>query len=85
VRLRAVSSSADSALVRQRVQNVMESAQITMKDLLIEGPLADRNVHVKVTGTFNWIFPGIFNLFGAGFTNPMSLKGEAWMRNEGSS
>ena len=40
---------------------------------------------VVVTGEFNWIFPGVFNLFGAGFTNPTSLTGEAWMRNEGSS
>ena len=40
---------------------------------------------MTVTAEFNWIFPGVFNLFGANFTNPMSLTGEAVMRNEGSS
>ena len=42
-------------------------------------------VTVTVDAEFNWIFPGVFNLFGANFTNPMSLSGEAVMRNEGSS
>ncbi len=85
VRLRAVTSSADSTLVRDRVLQVANSSNVTVKALLIEGPDANRQVHVLVTGEFNWIFPGVFNLFGANFTNPASLKGEAWMRNEGSS
>ncbi len=84
VRLRAVASAADSALVRDRVQQVADAGHVTLTGLLIEGPI-NRQVHVKVTGEFNWIFPGVFNLFGANFTNPMSLTGDAWMRNEGSS
>jgi len=85
VRLRAVTSTADSALVRDRVLEVMAPANVTVTGLLIEGPLANRQVHVEVTAEFNWIFPGVFNLLGANFTNPASLTGEAWMRNEGSS
>ena len=84
VRLRAVTSTADSALVRARVTDVLKSANVTLKNLSITGPAADRSVKVIVTAEFNWIFPGVFNLFGAGFTNPMSLTGEAVMRNEGS-
>jgi Flp pilus assembly protein TadG len=85
VRLRAVSSSADSALVRDRVLQVANAANVTISQLQIAGPDASRQVTVTVTAEFNWIFPGVFNLFGANFTNPMSLTGEAVMRNEGSS
>ena len=83
VRMRAVSSAADSDLVRQRVLQVANSSGVTVSALLIEGPLPSKQVHVKVTAAFNWMFPGLFNMFGAKFTNPTSLKGEAWMRNEG--
>jgi len=85
VRLRAVSSSADSALVRDRVLQVANAANVTISQLAINGPDVSRQVTVTVTAEFNWIFPGVFNLFGANFTNPMSLTGEAVMRNEGSS
>jgi Flp pilus assembly protein TadG len=82
VRMRAVTSEADSATVRGRVQQVANASGVTVSGLLIEA-LPSKQVHVVVTGNFNWIFPGIFNLFGANFTNPMPLTGEAWMRNEG--
>jgi Flp pilus assembly protein TadG len=85
VRLRAVTSSADSAMVRDRVLQVANAANVTVSQLAINGPDASRQVSVTVTAEFNWIFPGVFNLFGANFTNPMSLTGEAVMRNEGSS
>jgi Flp pilus assembly protein TadG len=84
VRLRAVTSTADSAIVRTRVMDVLKSANVTLAGLAITGPNPDKSVKVVVTAEFNWIFPGVFNLFGAGFTNPMSLTGEAVMRNEGS-
>jgi Flp pilus assembly protein TadG len=83
VRLRAVTSAADSGLVRDRVLQVAGASGVTVTALQIEGPTATRQVRVRVTGEFSWIFPGVFNLFGAGFTNPMSLTGDAWMRNEG--
>jgi Flp pilus assembly protein TadG len=83
VRMRAVTSAADSALVTQRVLQVANSSGVTVSSVLIEGPLPSKQVHVKVTAPFNWMFPGLFNMFGANFTNPTSLKGEAWMRNEG--
>lgn len=85
VRLRAVSSSADSALVTARVNQVAGAANVPVTSVSITGPDASRQVTVTVTAEFNWIFPGVFNLFGANFTNPMSLTGEAVMRNEGSS
>jgi Flp pilus assembly protein TadG len=85
VRLRAVTSAADSALVTQRVLQVANSSGVGVTSIQIEGPTASKQVHVVVMGQFNWIFPGVFNLFGANFTNPMPLKGEAWMRNEGTS
>jgi hypothetical protein len=66
------------------VLQVANSSGVTVSSLLIEA-LPSKQVHVQVTGDFNWIFPGMFNLFGANFTNPMPLTGDAWMRNEGTS
>jgi Flp pilus assembly protein TadG len=82
VRLRAVTSVADSDLVRSRVMDVCKAGNVTLTGLSIDGPAADKSVTVKVTCEFNWICPGVFNLFGAGFTNPMSLNGQAVMRQE---
>jgi Flp pilus assembly protein TadG len=82
VRLLAVSSLADSALIRGRVLEVANSSGVTVNSLTIEGPDAMQQVRVTVQGDFNWIFPGVFNLFGAGFTNPMTLTGKAVMRDE---
>lgn len=85
VRVRAVSSSADSSLVAARVNQVAGGANVLITGIEINGPDASRQVHVRVRTDFSWIFPGVFNLFGANFTNPMPMTGEAWMRNEGSS
>ena len=82
VRLFAVTSAADSALVTSRILEVANSSGVTVSGVVLEGPLPTKQVHVVVTGQFNWIFPGMFNLFGANFTNPMALTGEAWMRKE---
>ena len=82
VRLFAVSSVSDSALVRARVMDVANSSGVTVSSLTLQGPDASRQVRVTVRGDFNWIFPGVFNLFGAGFTNPMTLTGRAVMRDE---
>ena len=84
VRMRAVTTPADSALVRDRVLQVANTSGVTVTALLIEA-LPSKQVHVKVTGAFNWMFPGLFNMFGGTFTNPTSLTGDAWMRNEGTS
>jgi len=84
VRMRAVTTVGDTTLVRDRVLQVANSSGVTASSLLIEA-LPSKQVHVQVTGDFNWIFPGMFNLFGANFTNPMPLTGDAWMRNEGTS
>jgi Flp pilus assembly protein TadG len=84
-RLRVVTSSADSSLVRSRVQTVLAPSGVSLTGLSIAGPDATRAVTVTVTVQFNWLNPGIFNLFGAGFTNPMTLNGKSVMRNEGAS
>src|SRR5262249_29297866 len=49
VRLRAVSSSADSGLVRTRVLQVANAANVTVSNLTIAGPDASRQVTVTVT------------------------------------
>jgi len=82
VRLLAVSSQADSALIRARVLEVANTSGVTVTNLQIEGPDAMRQGRVTVSADFNWVFPGVFNLFGAGFTNPMTLTGKAVMRDE---
>lgn len=82
VRLFAVSSAADSALIRSRVLEVANSSGVTVSSMTMQGPDAARQVRITVNGEFNWIFPGVFNLFGAGFTNPMTLTGRAVMRDE---
>ncbi len=82
VRLLAVTSVADSALIRSRVLEVANSSGVTVTSLQIEGPDASKLVRVTVQGEFNWIFPGVFNLFGAGFTNPMTLTGRTVMLDE---
>jgi Flp pilus assembly protein TadG len=82
VRMRAVSTVADSALVRARVLDVANAANVTVSNLTVTGPDAERQVSVEVEAEFRWIVPGIFNLFGASFTNPMPLCGRAVMRSE---
>ena len=82
VRMRAVMTAADVDLITARVNQVANASGVTVSAVVIEGPLPTKQVHVQVTTNFNWIFPGMFNLFGASFTNPMPLTDDAWMRNE---
>jgi Flp pilus assembly protein TadG len=86
VRLRAVVTNdpGDVQAVVDRVNEVTNSSGVKTSDVVVEA-VDPKQVHVVVTADFNWLFPGMFNLFGANFTNPMPLKGEAWMRNEGTS
>ena len=78
-----VSTAADSAQVRGRVLQVTGAAGATLTSLGITGPDAGHLMSVSVGVQFNWIFPGLFNWAGAGFTNPVTLTGVAWMRKEG--
>ena len=82
VRSFAVRAVSDSATVRNRVLEVANAAGVTVTSLSLQGPDASKQVRVTVRGEFNWIFPGVFNLFGAGFTNPMTLTGRAVMYYE---
>jgi Flp pilus assembly protein TadG len=82
VRLLAVTSTADSALVRARVLEVARSGGVTVSGLAVTDPDAARQVSVTVDCQFNWLMPGVFNLFGAGLTNPTTLTGRAVMRDE---
>ena len=81
VRLYAITSDADSALVRSRVLEEANSAGVTISGLTRQR-YGDKQVGVTVEGEFNWIFPGVFNLFGAGFSNPMTMTGRAVMRDQ---
>jgi Flp pilus assembly protein TadG len=83
VRYLVVHSVADSAGVRARVQEVTESANVTLTSLTITGPGAGQIMTVKPAVQFDWIFPGLFNWLGASFTNPMTVTGRAVMRKEG--
>jgi Flp pilus assembly protein TadG len=82
VRMRVVGTAGDSAGIRIRVMDITKVAGLTLKVLTIDPPDVDRQIRVTVGADFNWLTPGLFNLFGAGFTNPVRLTGEAWMRNE---
>ena len=82
VRLLAVTSDADSALVRYRVLDVAKLGGVTVSGMTISGPDAARQVGVEVQCQFSWLMPGLFDLVGAGFTNPMTLAGKAVMRDE---
>ena len=82
VRLLAVTSSADSALVRSRVLEVAKFGGVTVSGLTISGPDAARQVLVDVQCQFSWLMPGLFELVGAGITNPTTLAGKAVMRDE---
>ena len=84
VRVLVVSSLADSVAVRQRVMQVTGAANVTLRNLGITGPNADRLQSVSVGVEFNWLFRGLFVwLGGATFPNPATLTGVAWMRKEG--
>lgn len=82
VRLLAVSSTADSALVRARVLEVSKLGGITVSGLTMSGPDAARQVRIDVQCQFTWILPGLFELVGAELTNPTTLSGKAVMRDE---
>ncbi len=82
VRLLAVTSTADSALVRARVLEVAKFGGVTVSGLSISGPDAARQVQVDVQCQFSWLVPGLFDLVGAGISNPTTLAGKAVMRDE---
>lgn len=74
--------------IEARIANVMNSSGV--QTYTVTYPTVDENgqaigddhVCVRVATDFNWLFPGIFNLLGAGFTNPTTLAASAVMRDE---
>lgn len=78
-----VRTVADSASVRARVQQVVESANVTLKTLQITDAGAGGLMEVRVGIEFNWLFPGLFAWLGADYTNPVTLTGVSKMRKEG--
>jgi len=78
-----VRSVADSASVRARVQQVVESAGVTLSSLTITGAGSGELMEVRVGVEFNWLYPGLFDWLGAGYTNPVTLVGVSKMRKEG--
>jgi Flp pilus assembly protein TadG len=83
VRVLVVSSLADSAMVRQRVQQVTGAANVTLASLGITGPNSQQLMSVAVGVEFRWVFGGLFRWLGGTYTNPATLTGVAWMRKEG--
>ena len=81
VRTLVVSTVADSGNVRARVNEVAGSANIVVKSISITGPI-DHQMGITVESEYRWMFPGLFNWMGAGFTSPVKLRGVAYMRQE---
>jgi Flp pilus assembly protein TadG len=77
-----VMTSADSLDIRERVIKVAGAANVTVSKVLISGPTEERQLGVTVEAEFRWLFPGLFRWLGANFTNPVRLRGVAWMRKE---
>ena len=78
VRTLVVTPSPDSADVR--VRQVMTAANAVPSAIVHLS--SDRQMGIRVETQFNWLYPGVYWLVGANFTNPMTLKAEAWMRRE---
>lgn len=78
-----VRTVADSASVRTRVQQVVESANLTLKTLQITDAGPGDLMEVRVGIEFNWLFPGLFSWLGASYTNPVTLTATSKMRKEG--
>ena len=83
VRYMVVHTLADSADVRDRVTEVLTPANLTLSELVINGPLPGPRYEVQVGVQFNWIFPGLFTWLGTSFANPMTLEATCVMRKEG--
>jgi Flp pilus assembly protein TadG len=80
VRMLAVQAHPDS--VRARARQVAGASGVTLSTIVLNGAAGPKQVSVTVQTDFNWSFPGVFNLFGAGFTNPTQLAATAVMREE---
>ena len=81
VRTLVVKTMADTGDARIRVNQVMAAAGVPVNSITYLGPI-DKQQAVRLQSQYNWLFPGLFNWLGAGFTNPLTLTAEAWMRKE---
>lgn len=78
VRTLVVTPSPDSADVR--VRQVLDAANLSASS--ITHLASGKQMGMRVEVQFQWLYPGIYWLVGAKFTNPMPLSAEAWMRRE---
>ena len=78
-----VHTVADSADVRDRVEEIVGSAGVSLKELDITDASAGDLMEVRVGIEFNWLYPGLFDWLGAEYTNPVTLTGVSKMRKEG--
>jgi Flp pilus assembly protein TadG len=81
------SAGADYDSVYVRVTKVLQPTGLTVTtgDVVVTAPTTSQ-YKVQVTTQFNWLYLGLFNLFGAsGITNPQTLTASAVMKNEGGS
>jgi Flp pilus assembly protein TadG len=82
VRMMAVHANPDS--VDARAREVAGASGITLTNVQQQafGSGEQAQVVLTVQADFNWSFPGVFNLFGAGMTNPTTLTAKAVMHEE---
>jgi len=79
----AVVPPMDVAVAQARVQAVLVSGGITTAPTATVSALSpDNMITVTVTYNFQFVTPGIFRLFGAGFGNTIPMTGRSSMRAE---
>jgi len=82
VRMMAIHANPDSVDARAREVAGASGIALTQVQQSVAGSGEQAQVILTVQANFNWSFPGVFNLFGAGFTNPTALTAKAVMHEE---
>jgi Flp pilus assembly protein TadG len=78
----AVVTSPDQDIVNNRVNQVLGAGGITPTSITVAGPDAARMVTVTVDATFQFVTPGVYQLFHASYGNTLSMRGQSTMRSE---
>jgi Flp pilus assembly protein TadG len=79
---------ADTTSIYSAVHTVYDASGAKISSITTSGPdgsVPNQTVTVTVKSTFNWMFPGLIQLLGVQFANPMTLTASCTMRYERSS
>jgi Flp pilus assembly protein TadG len=79
---------ADTTSVYAAVHAVYDQSGATIKSIDASGPngsFPNQTVTVTVKSDLHWMFPGLIQVMGVAFTNPMTLTASCTMRYERSS